>query len=475
MDEIIPPWTRYASYMSLMRCLDDDAAVEQLRRSTVGLYVVVGRAWRHLIDRKEQTAPEGIAYVSHFIGWRHKISSNSQAFEDLMIGTGGTPTGLAAIVVSHIKFCFPNPDSCVTDYTISCLGSVLCLFAPQKVPGPHDIVFKDALLSHGLIAAAITAARALCRSTLACANFEVTAIFLAVVIQLTSCPTMWIPEALRAGLLEILFTSHHRKYISSGFVTLLKDVLSPATVYHSVLSELQTSFPQVRNRKAGAIFEDPGLLVYWDRFVELVENRLPILDEYDAGVLLATRVCDNVEVISAPEFAPRRSSNAVVLASLRITVPHHAKPMTGGEVDIARHVVIFLRAEKVDLFTPTLFVSDTGRAETSHTSARDRSFFRALVHHEYATRREEIEQRHLDITQFWRGVQCATVFDFSTGACNIEIEPLDVLKQSRFDFDVERVTQSGGQMQLLLAKVLLGLEHRLWIFPLRSTESEEID
>lgn len=39
----------------------------------------------------------------------------------------------------------------------------------------------------------------------------------------------------------------------------------------------------------------------------------------------------------------------MVLASLRITVPHHAKPMTGGGVDIARHVVIFLRVEKVDL------------------------------------------------------------------------------------------------------------------------------
>jgi hypothetical protein len=311
MDEIIPPWARYASYMSLMRCLDDDAAVEQLRRSTVGLYVVVGRAWRHLIDRKEQTASEGIAYVSHFIGWRHKISSNSQAFEDLMIGTGGTPTGLAAIVVSHIKFFFPDPDSCVTDYTISCLGGVLCLVAPQKVPGPRDIVFKDALLSHGLIAAVITAARALCRSTLACASFEVTAIFLTVVIQLTSCPTMWIPEALRAGLLEILFTSHHRKYISSGFVTLLRDVLSPATVYHSVLSELQTSFPQVRNRKAGAIFEDPGLLVYWDRFVQLVEIRLPILDDYNAGVLMATRVCDNLEVCCIfgeyPDFLRSRS------------------------------------------------------------------------------------------------------------------------------------------------------------------------
>jgi hypothetical protein len=97
------------------------------------------------------------------------------------------------------------------------------------------------------------------------------------------------------------------------------------------------------------------------------------------------------------------------------------------------------------------------------------------VHHEYVTRREEIEQRHLDLTQFWRGVQCVTVFDFSTGACNIEIGPLDVLKQSRFDFDVERVMQSGGQMQLLLAKVLDGLKHRLWLFPLRLTESEEVD
>ncbi|KAJ6527719.1 hypothetical protein B0H19DRAFT_1195573 [Mycena capillaripes] len=381
MDEIIPPWTRYASYMSLMRCLDDDAAVAQLRRSTVGLYVVVGRAWRHLINRKEQTASEGIAYVSHFIGWRHKIISNSTAFEELLIGTGGTPTGLAAIVVSHIKLLFPNPDSCITDYTISCLGSVLCLVSPQKVPGPYDIAFNEALLSYGLIAAVTTAARALCRSTLACADLEVTAVFLTVVIQLTSCPTKWIPEALRAGLLEVLFTLNHRKHISSGFVMLLKNVLSPATVYHSVLSELQTSFPQVRNRKAGAILEDPGLLVYWDKFVELVETRLPILDEYNAGVLTATRVCDNLECARICTKGELKRCGAC-LAAYYCSPPCQASDWRRGG-----H-----RQACGDL--------SSRRKETSHTSARDRSFFRALVHHEYATRREEIEQKHLDITQF---------------------------------------------------------------------------
>jgi hypothetical protein len=91
-----------------MRGLDGDPAVEQLRRSTVGLYIVVGRAWRHLMNRPEKIASEGIGYVSHFIGWRHKINPNDPKFEELVAGAGGA-TALAKLIVSHIKFFFPDP------------------------------------------------------------------------------------------------------------------------------------------------------------------------------------------------------------------------------------------------------------------------------------------------------------------------------------------------------------------------------
>ncbi|KAF8190728.1 hypothetical protein K438DRAFT_915209 [Mycena galopus ATCC 62051] len=94
-------------------------------------------------------------------------------------------------------------------------------------------------------------------------------------------PTL-LPESLRSGLLDISVTSQHHEAISPHLIRLLNDVFPSASVYHSVLTELQTSLSHVRDRNPAEIFSEPAVLAHWDTCVSLVESRLPILDAYNA-------------------------------------------------------------------------------------------------------------------------------------------------------------------------------------------------
>ncbi|KAF7324314.1 MYND-type domain-containing protein [Mycena sanguinolenta] len=229
--------TRYSGFLSLMRFLRGDKAAAHLIDSTPGLYVVVRSAWRHFIDAEDEA---GLADVSYFLGLLFKNDWNAPTFDELIIGAGGTRSDLASIVVSHITHVLPDPDSPVTSQTIFHLVGIVYIVASESVTGYQDPEFQDDLLSHGIVAALTTAVRALCRSTLETAGIELKGLLPALVDQLSLCSPTYLPESLRAGLLDIIFTSQHREVMSSSLTALLENVLPPATVYHSVLMELQT-------------------------------------------------------------------------------------------------------------------------------------------------------------------------------------------------------------------------------------------
>ncbi|KAF7354778.1 MYND-type domain-containing protein [Mycena sanguinolenta] len=313
----------------------------------------------------------------------------------------------------------------------------------HSLTGPRDPdpAFQESLLSCGVVTALTTACRALSQSDLPGAGIELKGFLTAIVDHMSLFPSVWLPQSLRAGLLDILFTSRHRKIVNRTLINLVKHVIFPATVSHSVLAQLQTSLSQVRDRDAKAIFRHTGLLTLWMNLIEVVESRFRILAEYHTGMLTAARASDDLECAKIrPKSELKRCSGC--LAAYYCSGTCQANDwMRGGH-------------------RKTCDGLSLRREEFSHPSSRDRSFLR-LVHHEWMTRREEIAQQHLLSEQIHPSEVLCTVLDFTAG---IEVGPLDSSVRSRFEFDIDRVMRSGGRMELQLLKVMDSRQSRMWPF-----------
>ncbi|KAJ6455180.1 hypothetical protein C8R45DRAFT_1222605 [Mycena sanguinolenta] len=155
----------YKRYLALIRYLEKDETARRLIHSTAGLYVVVGRAWPHLIHADA----EALYNVSHFLAqWFGPDQWSAAAYEDLIVGCGGSRMDLATLVVSQIQRMLPRPDTTVTQSTVLHLVGIVCIVYGATISKGHepDPALDDALLSCGIVTALTTASRALCRCNL---------------------------------------------------------------------------------------------------------------------------------------------------------------------------------------------------------------------------------------------------------------------------------------------------------------------
>jgi hypothetical protein len=143
-------------------------------------------------------------------------------------------------------------------------------------------------------------------------------------------------------------------------------------------------------------------------------------------------------------------------------------------VGIGRPAKVFRPAVNVSASVNIQSNIDGKLSGYSHTSFSDRSFFRALVHHEYTTRQEEIARKQLLVMQENTGEVPYTLFDFAAGGCEIEVGPLEDV-EPEFAFDAEQAAASGGRMQLHLLTFFEGEDEETRPFPLRSADAEFIN
>ncbi|KAJ6458207.1 hypothetical protein C8R45DRAFT_1183650 [Mycena sanguinolenta] len=441
-NELLDGESRYAGSLQLIRFLHAIETVGKLIDSTAGFYVVIGRAWPHLVHAEDEA---GLADVSYcFKLWFSRPDWVSNSLPDLILGTGGTRTDLASLIVSHIKRVLSNPDSTVTEQTVLHLVGILCMVTNESITGHQDPALQQCLVSCGIVAPPTIACRALCRSKQPGVRMELGGLLSALIDQISLAPSISLPRSLRAGLLEILFTSLHRETVYLSLCMLLEHVIIPATVYHSVLTQLQTCLPEVRDRNAKAIFGDV-VLKHWKSLLALADSRFPIVVEYNTTALTATRACDDAQcriIRLKQEF--KRCSGCLM-------ADYCSETCQANDWRRCAH-----RQTCDDL--------SFRQEEYSSISPKNQSFLRALAHHEYMTRRAEIAQKHLRSKQLYPSEVLCTVFDFTVGTCKVEVGRVNSSVRSRFEFEVERATESGGDIQLHLMKVMDGVQPHMLPF-----------
>ncbi|KAJ7917615.1 hypothetical protein B0H13DRAFT_1994406 [Mycena leptocephala] len=442
--DILSSAATYLVYVTIFRLFRGNEQASSLIDVAGGVCVVVGRAWSGFVHADDN---KGFDSVCDFLGRSFTILDHNK-LDEFVVGAGNTRTDFASLVVSHIERVVPHSDTVVTQATLFQLIGVLYLVEGVFL-GAFDVAVRDTLLSQGIVTALTTASRALSSSTEPNAKIALKGLFGALVSAFSTFPAhKWIIQALRAGLLPAVFSCSSSRNIAKtlpSLLYLLQGLLPASTVYHSVLSLLQDSLVEVRDRNPASVFENSEVLEHWGRFVELVEERLQVVKQYNTGSLLATRACNNVEcnkICDKHEFK--------CCAGCTANYCSKACQKNDWRNGDHRHICMI---------------------RDSHLSTRDRSFMRALVLHDYLAAKENISMMiihsmHADATEF-----TYTRFDYFSGRCKIGVGSLqEVVPQ--FPYDVGRVMKSNWSMHLHAIKVFEGDDSVVRVFPLRSASAE---
>ncbi|KAJ7683150.1 hypothetical protein B0H14DRAFT_3535393 [Mycena olivaceomarginata] len=344
---------------------------------------------------------------------------SSQLLQDLVDGVGGSRR-LALFIASILNRICPRLDVPPTPTNIQNVAKITqFLGATTFTEGASDVWFTQALGRRRPITAMTNALRSL---TLTPTSTNAVAGAFGVLLHLlTITPSSGLRRSLRSGLLPAVFACGRRHMATTHqfLLQFFKNVLSPATVFHSVL---KISSDALVAADTASINDQPDLLEAWQIIRHLLSFRLNLVDPE------RSQPCDN------------KQFRAIVLE------PVSAKPGTGNTASFAK-----------------CFDS-----ATDILCAKDRIFLRALLIHELTAHGASIAREYRAVASRWsldRAVPC-TVFDYRSGIAQIQVLPLLAIVPG-IDNATAR-TVASSDYRFLVLKHADGRKEHMWVYPVRS-------
>ncbi|KAF7342230.1 MYND-type domain-containing protein [Mycena venus] len=263
--------------------------------ATPELRLIITAVWKVLLGVRGDFQEATYVLLSQLIIPLGMTEPTGIILTDLVEGAGGTLHDLAFLLVRHIRCAVWTPQSVVSPSTLSSM-----LFDGTRVIG--NICGSDpvnsALLSCGVVKAAIRALHSLIHSGLSSQSADTTLCFvlhpLLYFLNISpGYPT--VRRALKAGLLQlILDAAQQSETVSMYLKRLLTQILTPATVYRSVLLNLQKALADVVELERSLAFRESRIFPEWSQFAALANTRIRLMEEYNAGQHPSRKGCRNM-------------------------------------------------------------------------------------------------------------------------------------------------------------------------------------
>ncbi|KAJ7658698.1 hypothetical protein DFH06DRAFT_1407136 [Mycena polygramma] len=261
---------------------------------------------------------------------------------------------------------------------------------------------------------------------------------------------IWIAEAIRAGLLNVLVhlaRAQRAEEDHTRYIQLLLAETHKATAYYSVLRDIERFFPELL--KGIQPFPNSPMFSQWAAFVALVKDRLELKRRLDSPDFVAYRACDN---LSCGKIMQK--SNLKACAACRTM---HYCDASCQRVDWPGHRQSCRSLRTIHLSDPL--------------TGRDKSFMLALIQQTY--------RRNLtDILRFQAGYMADSgrsdfliALDFTTGIPDISF----VRHEGGEKTDVDLQWTAYGPRALRDPRMVLNAAHfpgqPLRIFPIRPLDT----
>ncbi|KAJ7161209.1 hypothetical protein C8R46DRAFT_1353815 [Mycena filopes] len=430
------PTTTYGNYGSIIRYFALD-----LLDTTPGLKAVIAAVWTRLIgvrgDSHESTYTKESTYslLCQILRPLTASEETQPHLAELVEGSGGTVGDLLSVLMLHLRSAIWTPESRVTPDTLNDMlfegTSLIYGIINSNAYGAMD----SALVSRGIIEVIISALRSLLRSGISSASADATLCFVLkpLIHFLSAAPSSEytnVPRALKAGLLRfIIEASQQSESVCMILKRLLEQILSPVTVWHFVLVQLQKDLADVAELETSLAFRGSCIFPEWTRFRELATARIHLMQEYDAGMHKSLKGCSNIDcgLIKQKIQSLRCSACSVAYHCDRDC---QIADWTAGHQQTCRDLALY------------------HRQLIGTRSKRNTSFLRVLVDSDYQRSRDTILVQHMFEGRRNPLSFSSVRFDYTSGvlrltALQIPLPPAATTETREY----ERLV-NGGRMQL---------------------------
>ncbi|KAJ7150046.1 hypothetical protein C8R43DRAFT_1006142 [Mycena crocata] len=440
-------------YITILGVIEFMRRAETPAKSTIqaepGVRVLVAKVWA-LLSRPDHwvSGIRSSGYTGVFNMLRQAMDiSNMRHHEDLVEGAGGTLAHLALLVVNFITH-VPSQDR---KKSVFFLNNALAFIDQTERLRPE---FTTCLMAQGIVRALSIALSDLSVRDGPIDQDSMDNCFRMLVMKMFNPPGyQWVAEALDAGFLKIIVSSlaRIRLVTADRLEEAMTLILGRNTTYNSVLSRLRVSLAKIPlvDRKL------VNILPAWKELSTLVHGRIELLKYYESEEYVAMKACDNPQcgkISTKSDFKSCSGCRSVSYCSAECQRADWRRGHRSSCRDIRLHWL----------------------TDPDYISARDKSFLRAVLHHEYTTRLKDILLRQLLFANQSPGTPFCVMFDYTAdGETTIVCVPIatpslaKLLGPSWHDA-VSRAAASGGRMQLHLMGVAEGSVKRWRIVPLRT-------
>ncbi|KAJ7476435.1 hypothetical protein FB451DRAFT_1460507 [Mycena latifolia] len=446
----------YASFASIILWFWRDSLATALVDATPGVRRVLTASWRFLLSIRGEHHQDAVTKVATLVMSLSRLPSpiDSANLEEMVDGAGGTLHDLASLLVLHINYSILPLQSPIPA-EILCRAFVMAVVFMNGPLWDNDGPTNSALLSAGIVAAEVTT---LCSFVNVLPPFDYddeieTDCFphLLDLLQLRpGYPS--IGQALKAGLLRAIIERGGKPAFPHPHLkTLLTKILPQATVYHSVLTQLQSAMLDL---KSSAVFRKSEIYPEWARFAVLALERFEVMTAYDAERHDCREACSNM---ACGAIKPRIKFRRCSLCQQAYYCSPQCQAVdwrAGGHRDYCQALTSFRLTREDQL------------------NKRDASFLRALVHHDYMRNRGVILRRQIVPKSRPAPNGPTVVFAYLDGHCVLDslnlppeyYPPRDAV----FRDMAARARRSRGTMELHVVFILEGQNLSMKVIPLRT-------
>ncbi|KAJ7675526.1 hypothetical protein B0H17DRAFT_1080622 [Mycena rosella] len=440
----------------------DHPETHALILSTPGVRFMAARAWpsvHKLVDPKRREI--GFNDLRGFLA--DKRAAEPAHLSELIDGAGGTLEHLARLVVLYIDSLVSSPNIAMHFMSVHFFSGALDFITtmdpnlrkPDHIYTPTN-AFTTALVSKNLVRTLSSALCALSVTTTPQALHEVQrgSSILGLIFS-KRLGYHLIADALDHNILRALINcAHHKRH--SHIQPFLTVVLPPSLLYYPVISALDRALADVADLLETESFKTCEVYEQWDKFVSLANERLDVFHSYNSGENPSMRACDNMkcsEMGVKSEFNRCGGCQCVYYCS---EACQRLDWREGHRKACDSHGTLYLSANDSQLTTV------------------ERSFLRAVVHHDSQKEKAQLLIQQLGFMSAYPGQDFLVLYNYTRGAVKFSVQPLngaptkERFNGAEWEDIVSRMVRSGGRMRLDAIAMPGTADFRYYAIPLRT-------
>ncbi|KAJ7078775.1 hypothetical protein C8R44DRAFT_825108 [Mycena epipterygia] len=436
--------------------------IMSIMSSTTGFRRMLARAWVLLLRPGNRVAPVGFEALTMTLLIQMKVA-NRKHVEEVIEGAGGTLSDLAFLVIAYIDRVRPDTgppvrqDSRLHGLLIDFVEDVDKFLADDKVDREALGPFSAALLSAGIIPALTTMVYILTRPKGKASPFPrlvfMSVLFLAKVLP-GSAEIRSLANAVKSGLLHVIVACGGTGEVNAALQLILEDALPTSLLYYYNLLIFDEALAAVESLACEPAFRSCAIFDVWTQFTALAAQRLSILSKDQR-----LKACDNLKCgrIGA-RISFKRCSGC--LASYYCSADCQ-------KIDWSEY-----HGKSCDRLCSYRL------CEMQPFRARERSFLRALLNHDYTASKSLIIQKQALFMATHPGEAFVTLFDYTKGHGQVRVVSAEnpiwaryFGGQMQWQNDIARAVRAEGRMELHAMLMRDGADLRCFGIPLRTQTS----